>query len=88
MLWSSTISLQVCASTPVLISVDVVAMTGNRFSGPIKLSSWALPSALPPVICATVVQIAGRDVRVRVAQRLAHARSAVDVLVLLTPAGN
>ena len=28
MFWSSTMSLQVCASTPVLMSFEVVAMTG------------------------------------------------------------
>jgi type I site-specific restriction endonuclease len=38
MRWSRTMSLQVCASTPVVISFDVVAITGNLDSGKIKLS--------------------------------------------------
>ena len=32
---------------------NCVAMTGSGVSGSIKLSSWALPSALSPVICTT-----------------------------------
>ena len=47
---SSTISLQVLQSTPVVISLDVVTMAGYFSLGSIKLSSWALPSALSPVI--------------------------------------
>ncbi|MCY1535139.1 hypothetical protein D9M68_705310 [compost metagenome] len=48
--WSSTMSLQVCASTPVLMSLEVVAITGYGFSGSMKLSSSSLPSWLSPVI--------------------------------------
>jgi hypothetical protein len=50
---SRTISLQVRASTPVVISSEVVAITGNRLSGSMKLSSSALPSRLSPVMRMT-----------------------------------
>ena len=53
MRWSSTMTLQVWASTPVVISFDVVAMTGYRLSGSMKLSSSALPSSLSPVMRMT-----------------------------------
>ncbi len=53
MVLSSTISLQVFASTPVVSNSDVVAMTGYLLSGSIKLSSSALPSRLSPVIRIT-----------------------------------
>ena len=53
MFWSSTMSLQVWASTPVLISLEVVAITGVVFSGSMKLSSSRWPSGLSPVICTT-----------------------------------
>ena len=45
--------LQVCASTPVVMSREVVAMTGYGDSGSMKLSSWAFPSSLSPVMRMT-----------------------------------
>ena len=51
MLESNTITLQVWASTPVVINSEVVAITGYFSSGLIKLSSSLLPSSLSPVIC-------------------------------------
>ena len=53
MRWSSTIRWQVCASTPVVISFDVVAMTGYGCFGSMKLSSCALPSRSSPVMRIT-----------------------------------
>ena len=38
---------------PVLISLEVVAITGYRCSGSMKWSSWRLPSSLSPVIRMT-----------------------------------
>src|SRR6266536_931340 len=46
---SSTMSLHVWASTPVVISREVVAITGKVDSGSMKLSSCAFPSSLSPV---------------------------------------
>ena len=45
--WSSTMSLQVCASTPVVSSFEVVAITGYRLSGSMKLSSCRFPRRCP-----------------------------------------
>jgi len=53
---SSTTSLPVCTSTPVVSSFDVVRTTGERLSGSMKLSSSALPSALSPVIHMTYLR--------------------------------
>ncbi len=50
---SSTIRWQVWASTPVDMSWEVTAMTGKVDSGSMKLSSWALPSSLSPVMRIT-----------------------------------
>ena len=55
---SSTIRWQVCASTPVDISCEVVAMTGKVDSGSMKLSSCALPSSLSPVMRMTYLLLA------------------------------
>ena len=48
---SSTIILHVSASTPVLINLDVTAITGYLEFGSTKLSNCALPISLSPVIC-------------------------------------
>ncbi len=55
---SRTITLQVWASTPVVISSEVVAITGYFSSGLIKLSSSRLPSSLSPVICMMYLWLA------------------------------
>ena len=49
-LLSNTTSLHIFASTPVVISLLVTAMTGYVLSSSMKLSNCALPSALSPVI--------------------------------------
>src|SRR5674476_281158 len=76
---SRTIKWQVWASTPVDISCEVVAMTGKVDSGSMKLSSWALPSSLSPVMRNHVFAVGSRQVRVGVNQRLAHPFGVVDV---------
>ena len=50
MLFSSTMSLHILASTPVVISLLVTAITGYFISSSMKFSSCALPSSLSPVI--------------------------------------
>ena len=50
---SSTISRQVCASTPVDSSREVVTMTGYLDSGSMKLPSWSWPSVSSPVMRMT-----------------------------------
>ncbi len=53
MRWSRAITWHVWASTPVVISFEVVAITGYGRFGSMKLSSCALPSSLSPVIRIT-----------------------------------
>ena len=55
---SKTIRWQVWASTPVLMRREVHAITGYVDSGSMKLSSWALPSSLSPVMRMTYFALA------------------------------
>lgn len=60
---SRTMTLQVLASTPVVNSSEVVAMTENLLSGSMKLSTSAFPSTLSPVMRMTYLGLSRASAR-------------------------
>ena len=77
---SSTISWQVCASTPVVISCDVVAMTGIGRFGVDEVVELRLALVVVAGDPHDVLAVGGGEVRVGVDQRLPHPLGVVDVL--------